>query len=449
MNLLEFGYKQLDITPGYGIPLCGYLNERPNCGAYDRLHIKTAVFRSENKDYAAIVSYDLCFVKADFIKEIESALASEKSPLAGKVMYCATHTHTGPYTTVCFTDASDSDYVAELKVATLKSLKSAFASLAPAELYAAQTECTTLSFNRRYIMKNGKILTNPGKLNPDIVKPEGKTDPAIMMLEIRQNGHPALLIANISNHADTVGGNFVSADWPGRMEAFIQNEIGFDLPVMTIIAPQGNINHFDVTSSVNQTGYEETKRIGKAYAAAIISARYRLQKIENTAIKSCREEFFAPYLQLTDEEYAAAKTTFEKYKNETMAAGQDFTSEDIAKGTPFVMKFFAERAIGCRENPIKEKRYEQEMLITFGTEIAILALPCEPFTEIGFAIRKISKYPITFLAALGMGEIGYVGLPENYGNGGYETAPSRDKADRTVGITLIKTAEKLLTDSYS
>ena len=448
MNIFEFGYKQIDITPRYGIPLCGYLNERPNQGVYDRLNVKTAVFRSENKDYAAIVSYDLCFVKAEFIRGIEAVLESKNSPLAGKVMYCATHTHTGPYTTVCFSDASDSGYLADLKEATMKSLEDALYSLAPAELYAAHTECTTLAFNRRYIMKNGMVLTNPGKLNPDIVKPEGKIDPCIMMLEVRQNGHPALMIANISNHADTVGGNFVSADWPGRMEAAIQNELGFDIPVMTIIAPQGNINHFDVSSSVNQTGYDEAKRIGRGYAAAIVSARYRLRKIENTAIKTGCRKFFAPYLQLTDEEYIAAKATFEKYKNESMTAGQNFTSEDIAKGTPFVMKFFAERAIGCREQPITEKRYEQEMLIAFGSEIAIIAMPCEPFIEIGTAVREISKYPFTFLAALGMGEIGYVALPQNYGIGGYETAPSRDKADRTVGLTLIKTAEILLKDSY-
>ena len=444
MNSFEFGYRQEDITPKYGLPLCGYFNERPNKGAYDRLYVKAAVFRTEGKDYAALISYDLCFVTAAFIKEVEEILAEKKSILAGKVMYTATHTHTGPYTTSCFTDASDAGYLKQLKEITVRALELALDNLAPAELYTATTECTTLAFNRRYVMKNGKVLTNPGKLNPDIVRPEGGVDHAIMMMEVRQNGLPALLITNISNHTDTIGGDFVSADWPGRMEAQIQHELGFDLPVMTIIAPQGNINHFDVTSAVNQTGYEEAQRIGKAYAAAIMAARYRLTKQENTAIKTASKSFEAPYLQLTDEEYAAAKATYEKFKDEVMEEGKDFTSEDIAKGTPFVMKFFAEMAIGCRENPIKEKRCEQEMVIAFGDQLAIVALPCEAFVEIGFAIREASKYPMTVLATLGMGEIGYVGLPENYGIGGYETSPSRAKADRTVGQTLIEVAKELL-----
>ena len=443
MKTLEFGSAVEDITPKIGLPLCGYFNERPNKGAYDRLNAKAAVFRTNGTEYAAIVSFDLCFITAKFVKQVEAILAEKKSPLVDKVMYCATHTHTGPYTTSCFTDGTDPEYIAQLIDTTVKTLEKACSSLAPAELYAATTECTTLAFNRRYVMKNGKVLTNPGKLNPDIDHPEGGVDHAIMMMEVRQNGLPALLIANISNHTDTIGGDFVSADWPGRMEAQIQHELGFDLPVMTIIAPQGNINHFDVTSPVNQTGYEEAKRIGKAYAAALLAARYRLAKVENTAVKTSKQDFDAPYLQLTDEEYANAKAVYEKYKDEVMEAGKDFTSEDIAKGTPFVMKYFAEMAIGCRENPIKEKRVETEMLITFGDSIAIIALPCEAFVEIGMQIRDYSKYPMTVLATLGMGEIGYVALPVNYGIGGYETSPSRAKPDRYVGETLIQVAKGL------
>ena len=113
-------------------------------------------------------------------------------------------------------------------------------------------------------MKNGKILTNPGKLNADIDRPEGGVDTKIIMLEVRQNGHPALMIANISNHTDTIGGDWVSADWPGAMEKEVQYQRGFDIPVMTIIAPQGNINHFNVKAPGAQTSYAEAQRIGKA-----------------------------------------------------------------------------------------------------------------------------------------------------------------------------------------
>ena len=443
MSVFEFGFAKEDITPLLGEPLCGYFNPRPNKGAFDRLNIKAAAFRTGD-EVAAIVSYDLCLLDSNFLRDIDAKLAAEGSPLAGKTLYCATHTHTGPYTCELFGYDPAPEYMQSVAEKTVLALKNAYASLAPAELYTATTECSTLAFNRRFIMKNGKTLTNPGKLNPEIDHPEGGIDPKIIMVEIRQNGRPALLMANISNHTDTIGGDWVSADWPGVMEKEIQYQLGFDLPVMTIIAPQGNINHFDITTDGAQTGYEEAVRIGKAYAGVLMSALYRLKPQSDCSITTAMSEFEAPYLQLSDAEYAEAKATYEANKDVVMADGRDFTSEDIARGVPFVKKFFAQMAVECRENPITQKRIERQIAITFGKDLAFVSLPAEPFVELGYAIREGSPYPLTVLAALGMGEVGYVGLKQHYGNGGYETSPSRTLADPTVGEAMIAGALALL-----
>ena len=61
-------------------------------------------------------------------------------------------------------------------------------------------------------MKDGTVLTNPGKLNPDIVRPEGVIDPEIPLMAVKQDGMMRLIVANISNHTDTIGGDLVSAD---------------------------------------------------------------------------------------------------------------------------------------------------------------------------------------------------------------------------------------------
>ena len=439
----EFGFAKEDITPAYGVPLCGYFNPRPNQGVFSRLSVKAAVFRTNGK-YAAIVSYDLAMLITDFFNEVEECLKKENSPLYKNTLYCTTHTHTGPYTTETFGYDDSKEYMEELKLKTLMAITKAYKSLAPAELYTAETECSTLAFNRRYHIKGGKVLTNPGKLNPDILRPEGGIDPKIIMMEIRQFGQPVLLMANISNHTDTIGGNYVSADWPGAMEREIQNDFGYEIPVMTIIAPQGNINHFDVTTNANQTSYEEAKRIGKGYAHVILASRIRLQKEENTEIATAMTEFEAPYYKLSDEEYEKAKQIYNENKDAFMEEGRDFESQDIARGVPAVLKFFAERALSCRENPIPGKRIEKMLKISFGENLAIISLPAEPFIEIGEEIRKNSKYSKTVLAALGMGEVGYVGMPYHYGNDGYELRPSRGMADPSVGQSLIKNANDLL-----
>lgn len=367
--------------------------------------------------------------------------------MSGKVLYSATHTHTGPYTCVCFSNAVDKEYINCLTEKTVLALRNAYDNLAAAELWVTETECCTLAFNRRYIMKNGKVLTNPGKLNPDIVRPEGVIDPAIPCLVIKQDGHYRLIIANISNHSDTTGGDLVSADWPGRMEAVLQHQLGEDIPVMTLIAPQGNINHFNVNTPAGQTSYDEARRIGKAYAETILSSLYQLKKIDVDTLHTASCDFPASYYTVTDEEYYQAKKVQEVNRDAVMLPGQDITSEDIAKGTPFALKFFAERVIECRDHAIQETRMIKLFAMQFGDAIGIVGIPAEPFAEIGIAIRRNSRFPHTLVAALSMGEIGYVGLPENYGVGGYETTPSREIAGRTVGTEMIQSASKLLNRS--
>ena len=445
--MIEFGYSQADITPVRGLPLVGYFNPRPNRGVYDRLSVKAAVFRSGD-ECVGIVSYDLCFCVRSLVKRFQEAVAAAGLPCAGKVIYSATHTHTGPYTSPCFDPAEgeccSEEYINDLVTKTVLALYEAYRNLAPAELYTASTECRSLAFCRRYIMKNGKTLTNPGKLNADILHPEDDIDPEVHIMAVKQEGEYRLIMANISNHTDTIGGDFVSGDWPVAMESEIQYGLNCGVPVMTIVAPQGNINHFNVSTGANQTSYAEARRIGKGYGQLILSALYGLNKVECDQVKFVNTELEVPYMQVTDEEYSEAKKTYEKYKDAVMEDGRDFTSEDIAKGHPYVLKFFAELLMGCRDNPIKTQRFEELAAITFGDSIAIASLPGEPFVEISRQIRMHSKYPVTMVAALSMGAVGYFGMPENYGNGGYETSPSKSKADRYVGQSMVKAALELL-----
>ena len=75
--------------------------------------------------------------------------------------------------------------------------------------------------------------------------------------------------------------------------------------------------------------------------------------------------------------------------------------------------------------------------------LGILVTP-PVITHLGLRFAFFVPGTLTVLAALSMGEVGYVGLPGNYGNGGYETSPSRGLADPTVGEAIIAGAVALL-----
>jgi hypothetical protein len=62
----------------------------------------------------------------------------------------------------------------------------------------------SLSFNRRFFMKDGTVGWNPGKLNPNIIKPTGPIDPDVpVVLFESPTGQPLATYVNFSLHLDT------------------------------------------------------------------------------------------------------------------------------------------------------------------------------------------------------------------------------------------------------
>lgn len=441
---MKFGFGREDITPACGIGLEGYFEPRPNKGAYDPLAVKAALFADDN-GVCGIVGYDLCGLNRIVTDRILEALKKAGIPFAEKLIFCATHTHTGPYTIDLA--YSDAEYLDLLVTKTVFAVQRAYRSLAEAELLTACSSCSTLAFNRRFWMKDGSVLTNPGKCNPDIVKPEGTIDPEIPIFAVRQEGKLRLLIVNISNHSDTVGEDMVSADWPGRMEHEIQSSLGYDIPVITMISCQGNINHFNVKNTFNQTCYAEACRIGKGYAHEVLSQLYALQPMQSQSFRFSSREFEAPYVSISDEEYAAAKATYDTIGEVSAASADDLTSEGLAKGNTYVKRLFAKRVMDCRDNPIPGKRFARMLSIRFGKELGIVSIPGEPFIEIQQAVKAASPFALTMIAALGMEYIGYIGMPESYQRGGgYETRPNPGAPAHDLAPKIIAVANELLAE---
>jgi len=57
-------------------------------------------------------------------------------------------------------------------------------------------------------------------------------------------------------------------------------------------------------------------------------------------------------------------------------------------------------------------------------DVAIVAIPGEPFAEMALEIRARSKFKHTVVAGYSNGCIGYMPTPESYAQGGYEVDSS-------------------------
>jgi len=426
--MLNVGFATEIITPKRGVGLAGYFNKRPNCGVLDDLYVKVVLFEKDGIK-SGIVSFDLCGCGV-ILERLKYALLAEGKDYAENLIICATHTHTGP--------GINDETAAPIIEKAMMAIRRAEENLAPGSLCYGSIEKNPCGFVRRYWMKDGSVVTNPGKLNPNIVKPECDFDRKINVIGIKQEGRLAALMVNLAQHGDTIGGNFVSADWMGLISDEIHKAIGENIPVLTIMNASGDINHFDVTSDCNQTYYGEAKRISKIYADIVMEVVPKLEDIPECEITVKNSTFQYNSRTVSEEEVKEAQHILDTLPD-TNTAG-DLTSEGLASGDNTVLRHFAKRIVDCATKSIPF-RVCRVTAIEFGKELVFASLPGEPFNGISRAIQEKSPFKRTVVIALAQSQASYTPMPECFERGGYETKPgvntsAIDNAPRMIQAVL-------------
>jgi hypothetical protein len=374
-----------------------------------------------------------------FIEEIRVEMRAEGIEFANDVIIAATHTHTGPNLRQGPKSNGPEAYGVKAGVAAaVRAMKRAVRSMAPAELFYAEHDDNPCAFVRRYIMKSGAVVTNPSRCNPDIVGPETGFDKHIRVIAVKQYDRISAIMVNLANHCDTVGGDLVSADWPGRMEAEIQYELTQDIPVFQLTDASGNINHFDVHQKIDQTNYGEACRIGRIYGRIVVDMLKELKSFEPGEISIGHVKVEVPNRKITPEEYAKAKQYLKDTENAPVTGG-DLTSEGLANGDVTVCRCFAKMLMQCREksSPSRTCRLTR---VNLGKALAFVSLPGEPFNGIAEAIRKASPYEHTFVIELAQSESVYVPMRDCFARGGYETTARPNTVAPEASDVLIAAA---------
>ena len=195
------------------------------------------------------------------------------------VMISATHSHTGP---VILTQPSRynlegemkriaEEYTAALPAKIADAVILANNHLQPAQVRSAIGKEASLGFNRRYFMKDGTVGWNPGKLNPNILRPAGPTDPAVPVVYIETlDGKGIASYVNFAVHLDTTGGLQFSADYAYTLGKILTAAKGQDLISMFTIGCAGNVNHLDTSSKDPQSSFGEAARIGAVLAGEVL-----------------------------------------------------------------------------------------------------------------------------------------------------------------------------------
>ncbi len=166
-----------------------------------------------------LVACDLIELPREVVDKSKSLVEKRTGIPPEHLIVSATHAHTGPKR-----QPSYDNWLAE-KIAD--AVQMAAADFKPAEVAFGTGEERRLAFHRRYWMKDGTLRTNPGKLNPDVVRPAGGIDPSVSVLLVSQlDGTPLAIVENYAMHLDTIGGTSVSADFPHFLSAILGRVMG-------------------------------------------------------------------------------------------------------------------------------------------------------------------------------------------------------------------------------
>lgn len=456
---LRIGTAAVKITPPNGTPLAGYYGERCSQGVLDDIYAKAAVL-DDGKTKATMVACDLIGLSRAVVVEARRIIAEKTGIPASNVMISATHTHTAPV--VIGDSALDTmtsggsklsrDYSEQLPRWIAQAVEEACKRRTPARVsYASENE-PKLSFIRRYWMKDGAVGWNPGIRNPDTIRPIGVIDPQVNVVYAETVGqkpsvpaeqmttggsrHAAktdkmsvLTYVNFAMHLDTTTGAKISADMPATLARCLADYKGPEMLTIFANGPCGNINHFNVSWTAPQSSPAAAKRLGTILAADVLKAYVDLKEVEDVTLRIRNEVIQLPLAKHTDEELRKAREIAARRSN------------DI----PFLDQVKAYRILDVAAQQGKPLEADVQVF-ALGQDIAWVALPGEPFVEIGLNIKAASKFRQTNIIMLANGRTQYVPHRSAFSEGQFEVVSSR-YAEGT-GELLVTTAIQLLAELH-
>ena len=411
----------VDITPlKLPVSMTGGFQDRQAEGVHDRLHARCMML-SDGETTLAIVICDSCLIPRE-IHDAAKLAASEKTGIpVSRILTAATHTHTAPTAAPLAQCHPDPDYIKYLTQQITQSIVDAHGKLQSAELGWQTADLREEVSNRRWFVKESAMIPNPFggtedliRTNPPrgigvLIKPAGPVDPEISFLALRDRKHqPLALLANYGLHY--VGGipsGKLSADYFGEFARQITNHLqaGDNFVGMMSNGASGDVNNYRfLEPRERQPHFERIKEVAGAVVTKFDAVEEKINYTNDLSIRMLEQELTLGIRQPDRNELTRAR---ELLKN--AADPKRLNMNEL----------YAQESVRLAEADPKNVALKLQT-IALG-DLAIVAIPCEVFADIGLEIKRKSPFKQTFIIALANGYNGYLPTPEQHVLGGYET----------------------------
>ena len=420
------GLYELDITPPLGVNLPGYFEARVASGIRDNLFVRAMALENSEGTPFILINMDAITSEAAQTAFIRGRVSRLTGVPDGNVMVTATHTHTGGPVDGFVPGTVDENYMQYLAERAADAAVLAWNRRAPARLGSGRTQEDSISFIRRYHMKDGSFQTNPGFRAELIDRPAGDIDPEVSLIKIESpDGKLMGVVTNFACHLDTVGGCRYSADYPGELARVLKSVYGQEVVSIFLTGACGNINHYDFLHRT-QDYYKKADpphhvRMGRILAGSVIRALATIETKEEEALAVDSASFPGLIRTPSAEDVAKAQARLEKQPYEVC-----FRSETGVTGNTYnlVERHYARSLLDVAK--IEKKQVTLPVQAARIGETAIVGVPCELFVEFGLEIKKRSPYDFTMISTLTNAQFGYIAVREAFEQGGYETQISGD-----------------------
>ena len=441
------GIGIVEITPPEGY----YHYRGTSTGVKDPLFAKAIVF-TQGETKAALLICDILSIPRDLSRTVREKASEQTGIPFENISITATHTHTGPsireplrsYFEIRASGDSGQndpdDYIETLIDRMTEAIVAAHGNTRETEFYAGISEVDGISFNRRFLMTDGRVRFNPGIGNPRIVNPVGPNDPDFHYVLFRPEDQAdfSTSLSVFANHLDTYGGTEYSADYPYYLQKYLRKHFGEDFISIFGTGTCGDINHVDVNSPPEATRRQFiTDKIGKELAEAIKTDHPRLSKgIPNLNVSS--STIFLPLQDITEEdlEWARDRRTSPRYSE------RPFLTERRRRKIIDIEHRRQSKAIPPSA-PGEPWRLPVEIhAYRLDDQTAIVTMPGEVFAELGLELKSRSPFANTMIIELANLDIAYIPTKRAFSEGGYEAINSRLAPGS--GENMIEEALKML-----
>jgi hypothetical protein len=366
-------------------------------------------------------------IPREVVAEAKARIRERTGLAAESVLISATHAHSCPAAAAVFQSDPDVHYRQFLAIRLADAVEQAIKNLAPARIGWGVGKDDRQVHNRRWKMKPGtippdpfgrttdRVKMNPPVASPNLIEPAGPIDPDVSVVAVQSSeGRPLAILTNYALHyVGGVGANHASADYFGafaaRVETLLDAE-GFQPPFVAIMSngTSGDINNVDFRlPGPRRTSYEQINQVAADLAQEAVRVARSVAYNEHPRLDARAEDLMLG-VRLPDAEDIARAQALLK---ETQGPDLKTTEQIYARET------------------LRLSKYPPQVPVTIQAlrvgSLAIVAIPCEVFAEIGLDIKARSPQRPTFIIELANGYNGYLPTKAQHALGGYETWRAR------------------------